>query len=98
MWDVFDQPWTLLGAAAIVLMIVLTFRSVWPERRARWQWLLPAGVAILGVGLDLGVATDAEKISRIIKTATKAAEREDCVAIAGLIAPNYEDSYHTDSG
>jgi hypothetical protein len=96
MWDIFDQPWTLLGAAAIVLMIVSTFRSVWPEKCARWQWLLPAGVAILGLGLDLGVATDLEKVSRIVKTAMKAAEREDCVAIARLIAPSYEDSYHKD--
>ncbi|MBN1508928.1 MAG: hypothetical protein JW955_18925 [Sedimentisphaerales bacterium] len=96
MWDIFDQPWTLLGAATIVLLAVLTFRSVWPEKRARWQWLLPVGVAVLGVGFDLVVATDLEKVSRIVKTAMRAAEKEDCVAIARLVAPNYEDSYHKD--
>jgi hypothetical protein len=96
MWSIFEQPWTLLGAAAIVLLGVSTYRSVWPEKCAWWQWLLPAGVAVLGLGLDLGVATDLEKITRIIKTAMKAAEREDCVTIARLIAANYEDSYHKD--
>ena len=58
MWNIFEQPWTLLGAAVLVLFGVLTFRSVWSEKRKPWQWLLPAGVALLGVGLDLAVTTD----------------------------------------
>jgi hypothetical protein len=96
MWDFFDQPWTLLGAAAIVLLGVVTFRSVWPEKRAWWQWLLPAGIAALGLGLDLAVATDLEKISHMIKTAMRAAEQEDSSALGRLIADNYSDSFHQD--
>jgi len=96
MWDFFEQPWTLLGAAVIVLLGVLTYRSVWFEKRARWQWLLPAGVAVLAVGLDLAVATDREKINGILKAGIAAAEHEDCPAIARLIAADYEDSYHKD--
>ena len=96
MWDFFDQPWTLLGAAVIVLLGVLTFRSVWPEKRRWWQWLLPAGVAVLGLGLDLVVATDLEKINRIGKIAMRAAEEEDCVTLGRLIANDYEDSFHKD--
>ncbi len=94
MWDFFEQPWTLLAAAVLVLFGVLTFRSIWSEKRRWWQWLLPLGVAALALGLDLGVATDLEKINGIITTAIRAAEQEDCVTIARLIAPDYADSFH----
>ena len=60
MWDFFEQPWTLLAAAVLVLFGVLTFRSVWSEKRKWWQWLLPLGVTALALGLDFGVATDLE--------------------------------------
>ncbi len=94
MWDFFEQPWTLLGAAVLVLFGVLTFRSIWSEKRRWWQWLLPLGVAALAFGLDLGVATDLEKINGIIRTGIRAGEQEDCVTIARLIAPDYADSFH----
>jgi hypothetical protein len=94
MWSFFEQPWTLLGGAVIVLLGVLTFRSVWFEKRKAWQWLLPIGVAALGLGLDSLVVTDREKIHRVIKTGLKAVENEDCATIATLIAANYQDSYH----
>jgi len=94
MWNVFEQPWTLLGAAVLVLFGVLTFRSVWDEKRRPWQWFLPAGVALLGVGLDLAVTTDLEKINQMIKMGLKAVQEENCAAIDPLIAADYEDSYH----
>jgi len=94
MWDFFEQPWTLLAAAVLVLFGVLTFRSIWSEKRRWWQWLLPLGVAALALALDLGVATDLEKINGIIRTGIQAAEQEDCVTIARLIAPDYADSFH----
>lgn len=94
MWNVFEQPWTLLGLAIIVLLAVLTVRSVWPEKNRPWQWLLPLGVVGLAFGLDALVATDLEKIHRIVKEGVRAAEAEDCDALARLIASDYEDSYH----
>jgi hypothetical protein len=94
MWNFFEQPWTLLGTAVIVLFAVLTFRSVWPEKQRWWQWLLPVGVAVVGLGLDLGVTTDLEKVNGLLTTGMKAGQREDLPAIARLLAPNYEDSYH----
>jgi hypothetical protein len=94
MWDFFEQPWTLLGAAVVVLLVVLTVRSVWPEKRRWWQWLLPLGVAALAFGLDAAVATDFEKINAMVKAGVRAAEQEDCPAIARLLSPDYSDSYH----
>jgi len=94
MWDVFEQPWTLLGAAVVVLFVVWTVRSVWPEKARSWQWLLPLGVAALAFGLDHAVATDLEKVNAVVKAGIQAAEAEDCTALARLIAPDYEDSYH----
>lgn len=94
MWNIFEQPWTLLGAAILVLLGVLIFRSIRYEKRRSWQWLLPAGVALLAVGLDLGVTTDREKIQQVLKAGVKAIEKEDCVALARLIADDYQDSAH----
>jgi len=94
MWNVFEQPWTLLGAAVIVLLVVLTVRGVLPEKRRSWQWLLPLGIAALAAGLDIAVATDLEKINGLVKAGVRAAEQEDCSAIARLLSPDYEDSYH----
>jgi hypothetical protein len=94
MWNIFEQPWTLLGAAVLTLFGVLTFRSVWYEKRRSWQWLLPVFVAVLGVGLDLAVTTDLEKINQLIKTGIKAVEEENLPAIGRLLASDYRDSYH----
>jgi hypothetical protein len=94
MWNLFVQPWTLLAAAVLVLFGVLTFRSVWSEKRKPWQWLLPVGVAVLGVGLDFAVTTDLEKINQVIRTGLKAVREENCAAIAPLLAADYQDSYH----
>ena len=94
MFNLFEQPWTLLGAAVLVLFGVLTFRSIIPEKRRWWQLILPALVAVAAFGLDLLVQTDLEKIKALIKTAAKAVEEEDCNAIARIIADDYSDSYH----
>ncbi|MHC4556407.1 MAG: hypothetical protein ACYS80_03780 [Planctomycetota bacterium] len=95
MLDIFEQPWTLVGAAVIVFFVVLTFRSVFPEKRHWWQWLIPTFLAASAFGLDLLVRTDLEKINTAINTVIKAVEEEDCNAIEAIIADNYSDSYHS---
>ena len=94
MFNFFEQPWTLLGAAVLVLFGVLTFRSIVPEKRRWWQLMLPALVALAAFGLDLLVRTDLEKIRALVKTGAKAVEEENCNAIAQIISDNYRDSYH----
>ncbi|NQT00788.1 MAG: hypothetical protein HQ580_02065 [Planctomycetes bacterium] len=94
MFDFFEQPYTLIGAAVLVLFGVLTFRSVIPEKRHWWQFLLPVFVATAGIGLDMLVQTDLEKINSVIRTVIKAVQEEDCDSIEVIIAEDYRDSFH----
>jgi hypothetical protein len=95
MFDIFEQPWTLTGAAVLVLFGVFTFRSFCPERRHWWQLLIPVFLAVAAFGADMLVQTDREKINSVINTAIKAVQQEDCSAIEATIDNNYSDSYHS---
>lgn len=94
MFDFFEQPYTLIGAAVIVLFVVFTYRSVIPEKRHWWQFLIPVFVAAAGIGLDMLVETDLEKINSIISTVIQAVQEEDCDSLEAFIAEDYSDSYH----
>ncbi|MFB0525425.1 MAG: hypothetical protein ACETVZ_07770 [Phycisphaerae bacterium] len=94
MFNIFEKPWTLIGIAVLVLLGLLQFRSIFPEKRQRWQWLIPAFLAVAAFGLDFFVKTDLEKINAVIKTSIKAVQQEDCDAIEAIIADDYSDSYH----
>ncbi|MHC4172411.1 MAG: hypothetical protein ACYTBX_11785 [Planctomycetota bacterium] len=94
MFNFFEQPYTLIGAAVLVLFGILTFRSVLPEKRRWWQLLAPAFVVAAAFGLDFTVRTDLEKINAVINTCIKAVEEEDLVAIEAVIADDYRDSHH----
>jgi hypothetical protein len=95
MFDIFEQPWTLLGAAVIVLFGMLTFRSFCPEKRHWWQLIIPVFLTVAAFGVDILVQTDLEKINSVIKAAINAVQQEDCSAIEAVIANNYSDSYHS---
>ena len=95
MFDIFEQPWTLTGAAVLVLFGILTFRSFCPEKRRWWQLFVPLFLAVAAFGVDMLVQTDNEKINSAIKAAIKALQQEDCEAIGATIADNYSDSYHS---
>jgi len=94
MFDFFEQPYTLIGAAVLLLFGILTFRSVLPEKRRWWQLFLPVIVVVAAFGMDVLVQTDLEKINSAINTIIKAVEEENCNAIETIIAENYRDSYH----
>jgi hypothetical protein len=94
MFDFFEQPWTLLGAAVLVLFGFLTCRSLWPEKRRWWHLLVPVMIAGIGFGLDFLVTTDMEKIHGTVDALLKAVQAEDCDAVAELIASDYADSRH----
>jgi len=94
MLNFFEQPYTLIGAAIIVLFGLFTYRSVFPEKCSRSQWLIPLSVVALAFALDYSVKTDHEKVNTLIDKLMKAVEREDPAAIAPMIADDYQDGYH----
>lgn len=94
MFNVFEQPWTLTGLSIMVLLGVLTFRSVLPEKRRFWQWLIPIFFFVSAFALDLFVKTDLEKINTVIDTGMKAVDRLDYKAIESVISDNYSDRIH----
>ena len=94
MFDLFEQPWTLVGAAVLVLFGMLTFRSVLPEKRRWWQLAVPAFIVAAAFATDLLVQTDREKIHALLKKGMKAVEQEDPNALAAIISADYYDSYH----
>jgi hypothetical protein len=95
MFNIFEQPWTLFIVAVVVLCVVFGFRSISPEKRRWWQWLLPVFLVVAAFGLDFLVETDLEKINAVINKGVKAVEDEDPDAIEMIIADNYTDSYHS---
>lgn len=98
MLNIFEQPWTLLLAAILAHFALLTFRTIFPEKRRRWHWLVPAFLVVAAFGLDALVQTDLEKIKALINTGNKAVEQENCNAIAAIISDSYRDSYHRTKG
>ncbi len=94
MFNIFEHPWGLITVAIIILLVLLMVRSIFPEKRRWWQWLLPALLAVAAFGFDFLVETDLEKINAVINTAVKAVEEENPDAIEPIISANYGDSYH----
>jgi hypothetical protein len=95
MFDFFEQPYTLIGVAVLILFGILTFRSFCPEKRRWWQLLIPVFIVVAAFGADMLVQTDLEKIDSVIKTTIKAVQQEDYRAIGATIANDYSDSYHS---
>jgi Holliday junction resolvase-like predicted endonuclease len=97
MWNVFEQPWTMLAAAVVVFLVMQIVCMVISKKR-RWlaigRFALPTFIALLGLGLDYFVQTDLEQIKTLINTSVKAVENEDCSTIEAIIADNYRDSQH----
>jgi hypothetical protein len=95
MLHIYGQPWTLLGIAVIALFAVLTYRSVIPEKRHLWQWLIPLLIAAAAFGIDALVQTDEEKIQAILDAGIKSLEVKNFNQIEFYISDDYRDSLHS---
>ena len=92
--NIFEQPWLLCSLAVIVLLAILTFRSVLPEKKRWWQLVIPLMPVAAAFGLDMLVQTDNEKVTSVVKQTVRAAELENLSQIRLLLAPDYHDSMH----
>ena len=65
MFNVFEQFWTLVILAILVLLGMLIFRSVLIEKRQWWVWVVPLLIAGAGFGFDWLIQTDMEKVKNL---------------------------------
>ncbi|MFA5423934.1 MAG: hypothetical protein WC374_08770 [Phycisphaerae bacterium] len=96
MWNIFEQPWTLLTAAVISALIIAVVLVFIKSKYKSLLWLIPLLIAALAFILDYEIDTDREKIIKTTNTAVKAVEEENCDALAACIAEDYADSAHRD--
>ncbi|MBN2588918.1 MAG: hypothetical protein JXA96_03575 [Sedimentisphaerales bacterium] len=95
MLDIYEQPWTLVGLAVIVLFVVFTIRSVFPEKRRLWQLLIPVLIVTAAFGIDALVQTDKEKIVAVLDAGMQAVEDENFNAIYPYLSDDYSDTMHS---
>jgi len=95
MFNFFDQPWTLFIAAIVSLYIVFRVRSIFPQKRRWWQWLIPPVLMITAFGLDFFVQTNLEKVNAVIDNGIRAVEEENPGIIEAIVSADYQDSYHS---
>ena len=94
MFNFYEQPWTLVGIAIIVLFVIFTYRSVVPEKKRWWQLLIPLLIVAAAFGIDSLVQTDKERIDAVIDAGIKAVRDENFNAIESHISDDYRDSFH----
>jgi hypothetical protein len=94
MFNIFEQPWTLLIAAGLSLLLILIIRRIYPQKQRWRQFLVPATLVIAAFGIDFLVQTDLEKINSIIQIGMKAIEDEDLNTLETLVSPSYHDAIH----
>lgn len=94
MWDVFEQPWTLVGVAVFALVVVWVIKITLAKKSVGRLFFVPLFIAMLGFGLDYFVATDSEQIRGVIQRASDAVEKEDAALLEPLLCADYRDSIH----
>ncbi|MFA5553141.1 MAG: hypothetical protein WCZ89_07290 [Phycisphaerae bacterium] len=94
MWNIYEQPWTLLIIAVVIFLVLSALRSFYPEKIRRMNIIVPLLIAILGLAIDFAVKTDQEKIKAVVKQAINAVKNEDVDALGMTLAADYSDSFH----
>jgi hypothetical protein len=94
MFNILEQPWTLLIAAVVALLVIFIIRALIPEKRRWWQLWIPVIIAVSAFAMDILVETDRESINSIIKSCIKASKNRNADLIGTYIAPDYNDSLH----
>ena len=91
MFNIFQQPWTIIVAGTVCLLVVLIYRVVFVDKRHWWQLALPFAIVGLALGLDFIVKTDYEKIDAVLYRAVDGFEARKISPIEKVIADDYTD-------
>ncbi len=83
-----------LPIAIVVLISLVIFEIIRIRERPYWLWMMPIILCGLGFGIDFLIQTDNEKIRKVIYTAIRAVEQENCSTINKIISSSYHDSFH----
>jgi hypothetical protein len=97
MWNIFEQPWTLLGIAILLSFVVAITRLFLQNKRHTFIYAgftLSIFLAFAAFAIDILVKTDLEKIKNVIQVCVKAVEEENCDAIEKILSEQYSDSRH----
>ena len=95
MFNLFEQPWTLVGVWVFALFCLWVFRVFWLDKWRWWYLAIPVLIALLGFGLDWLVASDGEKIDSLIRTMIDSIQEEKPGQFGKIVSENYADSVHS---
>jgi len=95
MWNVYEYPFLGIAIAIVAAIIFWIFRAVCPDKKRRWQYLIPILIAAAAVAISYFVQTDKEKILGTVNKGIKAFEQQKIEPIREIIAENYADSHHS---
>lgn len=98
MFNIFQQPWTLIIAGTVCLLVVLIFRAIFADKRRPWQLAMPFIIIALALGLDFAVKTDYEKINAVLYSAFNGFETQQAGVIDEVISDDYADAVHGSKG
>ncbi len=93
MTSIFETPWLLLTAAAVLLVTAGLVCQGKPQWK-RWPFAVPLLVGALAFGLDYLVQTDAEQIRSILADCRKLALEGRIDQMEPYIADTYSDPAH----
>ena len=91
MYNIYENPWLLFSASMIVLVVVVMYRRIFPDKCRFWQLIIPFALMTAAFGIDHFVKTDREKIELTIKQMKTAAVNADMNLLEPVISPDYAD-------
>ena len=92
MYNIYETPWLLFSASIFVLIAVVTFRRISPDKCRFWQLIIPFALMASAFGIDYFVSTDYEKIELTIKQGVRSAVDADMDLLSPIISPDYSDN------
>ncbi len=95
MYDIYENPWLLFSASIFVLVVVVMYRRMFPDKCRFWQLIIPFALMASAFGIDHFVRTDREKIDTIINQAIKSTVDKDMNLVSSLISPDFSGNMFT---